>query len=272
MKKANTIISIIAIFFSVFLCAGHVLRNMGYNHIILFMIPKDASSTYYYFGLITNVIVAILCFLNIFIQKIYLKIMCLVFSFFGIRNIFAIISCVIGLKMISDERKKDIEENQPIEAMQEDSNKVLNTKDDFVTIGKRQKKMLIAGAILGILYFCVYSCFLIYLIYFKNIFGDLSFQKVFDDFGPAAFAIVIVLLVWFFKLAFALFILVFLLIPAITILVNIVVTITTLADKRYYNAKIVRVLGFISLTFFNAIAADELIVQADKNRNNSKII
>ena len=63
---------------------------------------------------------------------------------------------------------------------------------------------------------------------------------------------------------YALFVIVILLIPAFIIFASIVFTILLIASRRKTMARIISIMGFVTLTIFNAIAAIRMLNRFNK--------
>ena len=73
-----------------------------------------------------------------------------------------------------------------------------------------------------------------------------------------------------FVFVYALFVIVILLIPAFIILASIVFTILLIASRRKTMARIISIMGFVTLTIFNAIAAIRMLNRFNKTIEKEK--
>ena len=73
-----------------------------------------------------------------------------------------------------------------------------------------------------------------------------------------------------FVFVYALFVIVILLIPAFIILASIVFTILLISSRRKIMARIISIMGFVTLTIFNAIAAIRMLNRFNKTIEKEK--
>ena len=73
-----------------------------------------------------------------------------------------------------------------------------------------------------------------------------------------------------FVFVYALFVIVILLIPAFIILASIVFTILLISSRRKTMARIISIMGFVTLTIFNAIAAIRMLNRFNKTIEKEK--
>lgn len=283
MIKAKKILSIIGLIFSV-LIIGVAILSLIFKDIEIFKVINDVLITTgdYDNAGYSSILIMIASFciilLNLLLKKSNkaLIITCIVLSVLT-YNVFSAIASILAL-IIKIQENRAIEEerikNQVIikETITKDDNDNEKIVREIIPVEvnnqkpiekpKREKKPVIytevktsdivlsvIGIIFGLAFICGYA--LLIWIYQEEIQAFLMPDA--SDFGMALFIMIIPLIIYIFLI----FIVVAL--PLLFIIANIILTIFMLTIKRKTITRITLILGFITLSIFNSIAAIRIL-------------
>lgn len=280
MIKAKKILYIIGIVFGSLLIALSVLMMLNNNKDIVTKIReyyplfgRTIEDYYYENHNVDTVVITLNCinitliFLNMFLKKsvkslIIFNIILSILTY----NVFSLIAAIFLLvekinenAEIEEKRKLELEKERassPISssAMEAENEPKVVKKPIRLNVETNELTFSLVGIILEIMYLFTY---LFLILFFHN-----EINKAIQlDPKKYGFAIIYVALIW------AILILALFLIPIIIIAIDIAFTILMVTTRKPAFAKIIRIVGFVSLSIFNAIAAIMLINKLNNEEN-----
>ena len=280
MIKAKKILYIIGIVFGSLLIALSVLMMLNNNKDIVTKIReyyplfgKTIKDYYYEAHNADTVVITLNCinitliFMNMFLKKsvkslIIFNIILSILTY----NVFSLIAAIFLLvekinenAEIEEKRKLELEKERassPISssAIEAENEPKVVKKPIRLNVETNELTFSLVGIILEIMYLFTY---LFLILFFHNEINK-AIQLDPKEYG---FAIIYVIFIW------AILILALFLIPIIIIAVDIAFTILMVTTRKPAFAKIIRIVGFVSLSIFNAIAAIMLINKLNNNEN-----
>lgn len=272
MSKECKVLYIIGIIFSALLLVLSILLSFGnsieefdslrnlYNDISIF----GFLSYNYYATIIVCMACGILMLILVILKKFNkpMTISIIVLSVLS-SNIFGFISSIIFL--VQNKRKV---ERQYVVVNNDNGEKVIK---EVVPRVRRERKPIkrlelktsdIVLSTIGIV-IGVVLIFLYLLLLLLNTDSLVSFFSLGMSAQEAFYLFI-------FVFVYALFVIVILLIPAFIILASVVFTVLLITSRRKTMARIISIMGFVTLTIFNAIAAIRMLNRFNKNIEEEK--
>ena len=280
MIKAKKILYIIGIVFGSLLIALSVLMMLNNNKDIVTKIReyyplfgKTIKDYYYETHNADTVVITLNCinitliFMNMFLKKsvkslIIFNIILSILTY----NVFSLIAAIFLLvekinenAEIEEKRKLELEKERvssPISssAIEAENEPKVVKKPIRLNVETNELTFSLVGIILEIMYLFTY---LFLILFFHN---EIS-KAIQLDPKEYGFSFIYVVFIW------AILILALFLIPIIIIAVDIAFTILMITTRKPAFAKIIRIVGFVSLSIFNAIAAIMLINKLNNEEN-----
>lgn len=273
MSKECKVLYIIGIVFSTLLLVLSILLTLSeyvdqldglyriYDKLNVF----GFTSTNYYLNTIICLANIVLILLILLLKKYDkgMTISILVLSALS-SNIFGIIGSIISL--VQNKKKVEnarvfIDENNERIVFVEKTPRVRRERKPIRRLELKSSDLALSiiGMVFGILLIFVYLFMILYNIDDVVDFFNLGMSK------ETAFYLFI------FVMIYALFVAVIVLIPVFLIIVSIAFTIILISTRRRFFAKLLSILGFISLTIFNGIAAVKMLNRFEEDNKKDLI-
>ena len=259
MKKAKLILSILTIITSLFVFTLYVLMffHIEFPYMKIFVEEKPNNS-YYYPALLQLALIVLTILIN-FKKDKGLYVVHLIVSLLA-SNVFSIILAILILTKLNEEEKKNPEVQEQLE---ESYNKAAEIKEKKYVITNPHTKAFVASMIIISIYLLAYLALFGYIAYHFFFYCMNVIDNMAKDLGPAALILIIILPIMFMIILIA-YIIIFLPVPLLIFTLKINYDAYKQDHHAYY---VLRILGFLTLTFVNAIASIKIIKEIEAQDN-----